>query len=415
MSAFRLSKPSLFNSNSERFVALGIFLTLFLLHVVWNYFNYLKFSEFDDYICDVQVSSHYIKGNRSVLKLKSEDFTFYTNGSKKLRSLQGRTVKVRIFNENVTFLDYLQGFYAPSHLLGLYPQSSAQRDVAKKIEEQHEQKLLASLYKTLLLALPTTQELREILTTFSISHLAALSGFHLGLLAFFLHLLFMYVYKFFQQRYFPWRNRNADIFYLSLAILFIYVAFTDFPPSLLRAYAMMVVGWMIYDRGLELLDFENLVIAVAILFVLKVQLLFSVGLWFSVAGVFYILLFVKTYQNMNKIAFFILLHLWVFITMLPIVHSLFDTFTFLQLLSPLLTMLFIIFYPFELLAHLVGYGGVLDSWLLSLFSFKADVYSIQVPLWFLSLYIVVSLLAVKYRFINLVTLVLALSIFYQIV
>jgi len=414
MSACQLSKPSLFNSNKERLIALGVFFFLFLLHITWNYYKYLDFTKFDDYICDVQVQNHYLKNGRSILKLQADDFTFFTKASSDLRLLQGKVISVRVFNSKVTFLDYMRGFYAPSHLLGLYPNEISLRDkIVNSIDSQHSKKLFSSLYKTLFLALPTSPELREVLTTFSIAHLAALSGFHLGLLAFMLHLIFVLIYKFFQQRYFPWRSRSKDIIYLSLITLSFYVAFTDFPPSLLRAFTMMLVGWYMYDRGLELLSFENLTLTILILFVLSPSLVFSIGLWFSVAGVFYILLFLRHFSNLHKAWQFLFIHLWIFILMIPVVHFVFHEFTFLQLLSPLLTMLFILFYPLVLLLHLVGEGGALDVFLNNLFVLKSEIYTIHTPLWFLVLYLVSSLLAVRYKLVSFVTLVLALSIFYQ--
>ena len=414
--AFNLSKLSLFNSNKERLAVLGVFFFLFLSHLTWNYYKYLDFTKFDDYICDVKVEKHYLKNGRSILKLQAENFTFFTKASSGLRLLQGKVISVRIFNSNVTFLDYMRGFYAPSHLLGLYSSEISFRDkIANSIDSQHNEKLFSSLYKTLFLALPASPELREVLTTFSIAHLAALSGFHLGLLAFMLHLIFVLIYKFFQQRYFPWRSRSIDIMYLSLITLSFYVVFTDFPPSLLRAFTMMLVGWYIYDRGLELLSFENLTLTILILFVLSPSLLFSIGLWFSVAGVFYILLFLRHFSYLHKVWQFLLLHLWIFILMMPVVHFVFNEFTFLQLLSPLLSMLFIFFYPLVLFLHLVGEGGLLDDFFKNLFVLKSEIYTIATPLWFLVLYLISSVYAVKYRLISFVTLALAISIFYQIV
>ena len=414
MSQCQLSKPTLFNSNSERLAMLGVFLFLFLTHLSWNYYKYLDFKKFDDYICEVQVKNHYIKNSRSILKLQADDFSFITKASKDLRELQGKKISVQIFNSNVTFLDYLKGFYAPTHLLGLLPEASFRSDVAIKIREQHDNDLLSSLYETLFLAKPATKELREVLTTFSIAHLAALSGFHLGLLALILHLIFVNIYKFLQQKYFPWRSRHIDLMILSLITLFAYVSFTDFPPSLLRAFVMMFVGWIIYDRGLEVLTFENLSITVLILLVLSPSLIFSIALWFSVAGVFYILLFIKHFSNLNKIWQFLLLHFWIFILMLPVVHFIFNEFTLLQLLSPFLTMIFILFYPLVLFLHLVGEGALLDLFLNNLFVLRAEVYIIHTPLWFLVLYLASSFLAVKYRLMSFVTLMLAMSTFYQI-
>jgi competence protein ComEC len=58
----------------------------------------------------------------------------------------------------------------------------------------------------------------------------------------------------------------------------------------------------------------------------------------------------------------------IFILMLPVVHYIFGVTSAYQLLSPLLSLLFIPFYPLVMLLHLLGFGGILDSVLLWLFS-----------------------------------------------
>jgi competence protein ComEC len=68
-----------------------------------------------------------------------------------------------------------------------------------------------------------------------------------------------------------------------------------------------------------------------------------------------------------------------------------------QLFSPILTILFILFYPTELFLHLIGEGARLDfvlEWMLSL---DISVTQIFLNIWVLSFYIVLSLLAIFYR------------------
>jgi competence protein ComEC len=74
--------------------------------------------------------------------------------------------------------------------------------------------------------------------------------------------------------------------------------------------------------------------------------------------------------------------------MLPVVHFVFYKFTYLQLLSPLLSIGFIVFYPFELFLHLIGQGSLLDRWIEELLNLQAKAYEIKTPLWFLVVFFI---------------------------
>ena len=87
----------------------------------------------------------------------------------------------------------------------------------------------------------------------------------------------------------------------------------------------------------------------------------------------------------------ILLNIWVFFLMIPIVHRFFDTFTFHQLYSPLLSIGFGIFYPIEMFLHLIGQGDLLDSWIIKLLDQDMPVYHFQTPFWYLIVYTMLSL------------------------
>jgi competence protein ComEC len=160
---------------------------------------------------------------------------------------------------------------------------------------------------------------------------------------------------------------------------------------------MMAFGFFLYHRSFKIISFE--VLFVSILFILSIipEFLFSIGFWFSISGVFYFYLFLYHFSHLKNWQIFLLLNFWVYIAMVPIVHFIFPDFSLYQLFSPFLTMAFSIFYPFEMFLHLIGFGDMLDAVVLKLFSFKAEIYKIQTPLWFLLSYLVVSILAIFHK------------------
>ena len=83
--------------------------------------------------------------------------------------------------------------------------------------------------------------------------------------------------------------------------------------------------------------------------------------------------------------------------MLPIVHVVFSVTSGYQLLSPLLSLLFIIFYPLVMFLHIIGFGGVFDSSLLALFALPKEASEHLLPWWGVAMYIALSLSAIWYR------------------
>lgn len=97
-------------------------------------------------------------------------------------------------------------------------------------------------------------------------------------------------------------------------------------------------------------------------------LIFSVGFYFSSLGVLYIFLFFKYFKIpqklISKIFYGIALNATIFFLMGIIVYYFFPYFSPLSLFSLVITPMFIFYYPLELLLHLLGMGGALDSFLL---------------------------------------------------
>ena len=160
---------------------------------------------------------------------------------------------------------------------------------------------------------------------------------------------------------------------------------------------MLVVGFFLFTRWIDLFSFGTLAVTITLLLALFPSLLFSIGFWFSVAGVFYIYLFLHHFRHLHPVLILVLLNFFIFAAMLPVVHSVFEKFTFYQLLSPLLSLLFALFYPAAILLHLIGQGSLLDPGMAWLFDTEMTRLELSVSLPFLLFYLLLSLLATLNR------------------
>jgi competence protein ComEC len=224
-----------------------------------------------------------------------------------------------------------------------------------------------------------------------------LSGFHLAILSGILFFIFRPIYRLVQQRFFPYRFDLIDIGFVVLLFLGWYVWFVNSPASLLRSYMMMVIGWIVVVMGIELVSFEFLATIVMILVLFLPKMLFSMAFWFSVLGVFYIFLLIKRFNNSNKIVMSLVISFGIFILMLPIIHLVFPTVSSLQLLSPILSLAFSLFYPLSMILHIFGIGCFFDEYLLSLLNLSSHTTEIVYSWYFGAFYIALSIGAIFYR------------------
>lgn len=396
-SPFLLSRTELFLSWKQATFALALLLLLFSYSLLHEYRHFGRLTEFDDYITTAWVEKQYRKNDYWVLKLQSSDgFSFYTSSKEDIKYLGGEHLRIRIFTEKLDFLSYLKSFYAPIQILARIKEKEQRYILMEDLEKVHT-KTSAPLYSALLFAGPIPLKIRHQLSALGINHLLAISGFHLGVLSFLLLFLIKSVYQPVQGIYFPYRNAHRDIAVLVLMVLLAYLNFLDFVPSLLRAYAMTLFAYVLYDRGMRIISFTSLLIVVSSLIALWPKLLFALGFWFSVAGVFYIFLFLHHMKELKVWQSFILLHIWVYLAMLPLVHFFYGSFSLYQLYSPLLSMLFILFYPLVLISHLLSIGEVLDPILDGLLSLDLHVIELFTDIRIFFLYLFISLLAVIYR------------------
>jgi len=397
----QLEKPRLFPEKKTFIWVVFFFLLVILIRLFFEYQAYQHFIAKPFYYTYAKVLNTYekSKGNKryQVLKLQSEEgLTFYTTNYSK-DHFDHKRLRLQIFpNKKISFDGYLGTFYVKSRIKGheLLPMTFKDT-LLEQVALQHENSTLGSFYNAIFFATFLKEELREKISMLGVSHLVALSGFHLGILWGLLYGLLLLFYRPLQQHFFPYRHALFDVGVMAMILLGIYVWFVDFPPSLVRSYAMVLVGWMVLLLGMELLSFTFLTTITLILVALFPSLLVSLSFGLSVAGVFYIFLLLQYTKDVKTwIVSLIFIPLGIFVLMLPVVHTLFGVTSLYQLFSPLLSLLFIPFYPLVMVLHLLGLGSLLDTVLLALFAMPTSSSESLFPIWAMFGYIGLSIGAI---------------------
>lgn len=417
-----IEKVSLFNSKRDYFFFCILCLSLLFISLSLEFYNYKELTKFDSKFINATVLKQYQKTKLTkkgklkryqVLKLKSDKgFTFYTTTSIKRRNMLYKKIKIEAWAGKISFYEYIHGFFAFSKIIKVYKGSTLKQKLNRAIELQHKNSNISAIYKALYTATPLKSELQKRFSQLGLSHLIAISGFHLGVLSALLFFLIKYPYKFLQNRYFPYRSYSRDTFLIISIFLLTYLLFLGSPPSLLRAFVMLIIGFFLYDRGVEIISMQTLLITFFLILSIFPRLLFSVGFWLSISGVFYIFLFLIHFKSMSKVWQFLLIPFWVYLLMLPYSLVIFGNFGLYHPLSMLWTSLFSIFYPLSIVLHIFHLGNWLDFALKYLLSLDTSCMKIVLNSKFLGAEILLSLLALyKKRFVYLL-LVYVMAIFF---
>jgi competence protein ComEC len=396
-----LAPPPLFRNKKEFLIISAILVSIIIARLIFVYQDYQSLKSLPNYYyTEAQVIKIYeTKSNSTLLKLHSNtknlDFFLYTN-----KEIPKRFDWVRVklkLKKGTSFFDYLKGFFAYGDIIehvedGFY----AKAFLRELIDKQHNgYESIKTFYYAIFLADPLDKNLRDKISSLGVSHLVALSGFHLGILWLMVFAAAYVPYRYFQQKYYPYRNRNIDLGLFTLIFLALFTLFVGAPASLLRSYVMLFIGWVILTLALELLSFKFLAFAVLLILAVAPKLVASLSLLLSMSGVFYIFLVIKYFQE--KPAWFISLvaiPVGIFLLMFPIGHYFFPNTTIWQLCSPILSVLFIIFYPLVAILHLFGLGSLFDGALLWLFNLPKGSIEIYLPNYIMAIYVALSISAV---------------------
>ena len=404
------------NYNKELLLTFFL-LFFFLINLSIEYNKYLDFTDEEIYETTVEVLNIYEKPTNNILRLKARNFDFFANIDKSEDVKKFDMLNVAIVSLDVSFWDYLKGFYASIiYFDKLDKNPKFIQKIIEKINSNHEDEMIKELFQTLFLGTYISKELRNICTNYGISHVVALSGFHLAVLSFTIYWVLYFPYSFFHQRYFSYRNKKYDLILISLVFLFYYLILTDIIPSLLRAFVMLVLTIYFLRSNIKIVSYINLFYTFLIVVALFPKFLFSLGFWFSIIAVFYIFLFIQYFKNLNKYFQIIFFNVWMFLVFNPIVHYYFPQTTYEQFLSIIINILFAIFYVFEIIAHIFGFAIYFDSFIKDFLSYQMNVFIVKTPFYFLLIYMIFSFASVfnKKAFWSLNILVIAFNLYLYI-
>ncbi len=395
-----IEKPQLFLDKREfSFIAL-LLLIIISIRLYILYSDYKIFISKPFYFTYADIIKQYKKDKYTTLRVYSSslDLEFFTNIYKRKRdNFPNKRVYIKLFpsDSKITFSDYLTIFYIKSKIIDIRQLSNNTKDIIlDKIAIQHTEELIREFYQAIFLANPISKELREKITKLGVNHLIALSGFHLTILWGILFFILNIIYKPIQQIYFPYRFNLIDVGFIVLVILAIFVYFVNSPASLIRSYTMILFGWLLLILGVELISFEFLAMVILVTIAIFPKMVLSLAFWLSIAGVFYIFLLLKNFKIKNRVAISIIISFGIFILMLPVTHLFFTTVTINQLYSPILSLIFTIFYPLSIFLHLINLGNIFDTTLLALFELKSSIWDLKIPISYGVFYIILSIGAI---------------------
>ncbi|RDU73829.1 ComEC/Rec2 family competence protein [Helicobacter aurati] len=388
---------------------------------------------------EARIVNHYPKPQTHIKnKSQSEIFkfqdtfgnTYYGTYRGRFKNLQG--IQARIYGKiyHCSFWQFFKGCKIYHSSFDIIPTHSVKARLTKFVESQHQNALIANLYNALFFAETLHKQLREIAIALGISHLIAISGLHLGVLlaAFFLCItpLYFLVHK----HFFCYRNAMYDLSCLGLLFGFAYLILIDFHPSFLRAYIMACIGFFMLYHGITIFNMTNLFLCVLCAIALNPNLLCNIGFILSISGVFYIFLFIryitesqktpttdlckhhakkisKASQLIKLLSYSVLLTIIIFLQMMPIVHVFFPYFSLWQLISIPLSIIFPLVFPLLICIHIITFGSLFDSLIESIISNDFFLSQVTTPLWILIPYILLSLLAIRYKWAYVINLCVA--------
>ncbi|WP_095274206.1 ComEC/Rec2 family competence protein [Helicobacter sp. 11S03491-1] len=402
---------------------IGILVVVFVYSLGHKYYEFSKIDFSSPQEIHAQVLLQYEKFKKKtskynqnatdhyfVLKLMDlERNIFYTISKEDIKMIANRYVRVYGQIRECSFMQFLKSCYINAYSISLLHKRDFRDKIRSYIDTQHQNdgnahNLIGNLYRALFIADPLDKSWREISNALGLAHIIAISGFHLGILSTFLYVLFRPFYRYFQRRYFSYRNEAYDLGGLVLIFMFGYLLLLDYQPSFFRSFIMAIVGFFVYFSGIRIFSFSLLFFVCLFCIAFFPALVLNAGFILSVAGVFYIFLFIKHFPKISKIPYWICFDIAIFLNITSIVHYFFPYFSPYQFISIPVSILFIIFFPLSLVSHFLRLGDFLDYFLLKALLVKPPVIEYYTSIWWVIFYVGISLYAFKskiaYWFLN---------------
>lgn len=352
-------------------IAICMLVLIFVARVGWEYYKYANLPFESPSEIQAQVLLQYIKTKAekpdkpyTVMKLSSQGHIFYITSRDDLKDLQGRFVRVYgKVDKRCDFVDYFKSCFFIAFSISLMPKREFSAPLKDYFASQHKSAIQTSLFGALFFADSLSKQWREVANRLGLAHIIAISGFHLGVLSAFLFAIFAPPYRFLQRRFFSYRNEFYDLGAIILLFMCGYLVLLDFTPSFLRALVAGAIGFLLLFWGLEIINFKLLGLVGLICIALFPTALFSIGFILSMAGVFYIFLFVKHCPKIPIFWYFVAFNVVIFFSITPLVHYFFPYFSPYQLVSVPVSVGFVAFFPLMIILHIFGFGGIFDKWL----------------------------------------------------
>lgn len=394
----------LFASGRERGIAAAVLLLIFVAMTGWDYLRYRTIAD-APLVAEGTVTRSYLKHSSvsgrliTVMRISTDaGFDLVTVRPGRSAPLGGHRVSVRTQPLAMTFVDFYRGVFVRDLVLTDHGAASGVRaSLSAWIASQHDSAMMRELFGALFLDEAMGEELQQKVSLFGLAAILSLSGLNVGILSAMLLFVLSPLYRAMQDRYFPYRHRQKDLAMVVIGAMIGYLAIVDMMPSFLRAVAMLIAGTLLYMRRIDVMSFESLGLITAILVAFDPALIVSIGFWFSVAGVYMIYLYLAYWGGYSRMRIYVGLSVWIYFAMLPIIHAVFDQFSWAQLSSPLTSMAFDLFYPVTVILHLLGIGGIADGMIGSLLSLPATPLHLSAPLWFAVLYVMTALAASRIK------------------
>ena len=130
-----------------------LFLLLFFIFLINISIEHKKYEELtyeEIYETKVSILNIYDKKDYQVLKLKADNFIFYTSLDKKIKLDKLDILNIAFISKKITFIDYLKGFYSKTiYFDKLERDRNFKDELIYKINSNHQDEMISVLYQAI--------------------------------------------------------------------------------------------------------------------------------------------------------------------------------------------------------------------------------------------------------------------------